>query len=116
MKKIFSTYIVVAFTILLMVLVLVISVAFNNSTNKIIENRVNEELDDIVLTATTTIDRNKLILESFASNSFVINGLLHRERYFTTTINYLGNASFLDEKYSMTLLNFKGDVVFIIFS
>ncbi len=91
-----------------------IVLVFNNSTDEIIEDRVNEKLDDIALNVTRIIDRNKLVLESFASNPFVINGLLDREHYLTTTVNYLNNARFIDKKYMMNLLNFKGDVLIMV--
>ena len=110
-KSFFAIYIIITLTVLSIVLMLTVLFVYNNSVDTIIENRVYEKLDSISTSSTSYIKNHELMLKDIAANHFVINGLIDESRYFTTTINYLENVRFLSKEYSMTLLNFKGDVL-----
>lgn len=112
-KSFFALYIIITLTILSTVLMFTVLFVYNNSIDTIIENSVYEKLKTISFSNANYIEDRKLMLKDVASNRFVINGLIDESRYFTTTVNYLENVKFLNQKYSMTLLNFKGDVLTI---
>ena len=113
-KSFFALYIIITLTVLSMVLMIAVLFVYNNSMDAIIENRVYEKLETISNSNANYIKDRKLMLEDVASKHFVINGLIDESRYFTTTINYLEDVRFLNKKYSMTLLNFKGDVLTVV--
>ena len=108
-KKIFSTYIIIIFLVLLIALTSVSSVIFNSSISKIIEKQSTDNLNSITMIFNRYVNNNIIMVKNLASDKFIVNGLVDKKNYFSDTIEYLNDYKFLKKKYPIKVFDFKGE-------